>query len=118
MNKLEAEVKLAEPFKTKFYFKHPVGLQTTSILLPHEVFASIYHHYPEAWAILGTFTISKTIYEFIRCSIIMLENHKNSYTAGIRPIIVKNHFGTHRDFGHDELHSRGIMRYMNCDGFW
>ena len=40
---------LPVPFKPKLPYKMGFGEQTTAILLPHEMFAAIYHSYPDAW---------------------------------------------------------------------
>ena len=41
--------KLPAPVQFKSKFKKPIGEQNQSLLLPHEVFASVYEHYPATW---------------------------------------------------------------------
>ena len=38
-----------KPADVSLPFKAPLGDRTQSLLLPHEMFASIYEHYPHAW---------------------------------------------------------------------
>lgn len=40
---------LPQPFITKMNFGAGLGEQTQAILLPHEMFANIYHHYKPTW---------------------------------------------------------------------
>ena len=38
-----------EPCAVSMPFKAPLGDRMQSVLLPHEMFASLYHNYPDAW---------------------------------------------------------------------
>lgn len=49
MARMSAQVHLPEPFAINMPFKAPLGDRLQSVLLPHEMFASLYHDYPEAW---------------------------------------------------------------------
>ena len=42
-------VNLPEPCAVSMPFKAPLGDRMQSVLLPHEMFASLYHNYPDAW---------------------------------------------------------------------
>lgn len=49
MARMSAQVHLPEPFAINMPFKAPLGDRMQSVLLPHEMFASLYHDYPEVW---------------------------------------------------------------------
>ena len=63
MNRCQHMSKLPQPFHEHVKFKAPLGYKDQAFLLPHEMFAHIYHHYPSTWeksilpsnAVLGTF---------------------------------------------------------------
>jgi hypothetical protein len=41
--------KLSPPFKADLPFKEPLGTKPQAFLLPHAMFADMYHNYPEHW---------------------------------------------------------------------
>jgi hypothetical protein len=49
MRHSEGTAKLPNPFICKLPFREPVHEALQSMLLPHELFAAIYHNYPRAW---------------------------------------------------------------------
>ena len=49
MARMSAQVHLPEPFAINMPFKAPRGDRVQSVLLPHEMFASLYHDHPEVW---------------------------------------------------------------------
>ena len=46
---VEPNLMTPKPADISLPFKAPLGDRTQSLLLPHEMFASIYEHYPHAW---------------------------------------------------------------------
>jgi len=49
MLQVEPQVKLPEPFYAQMKFAGPHGEATQAILLPHELFASLFHDYKKGW---------------------------------------------------------------------
>ena len=43
-------VLLAQPFQPRLTFKEPYNQQMQMMLLPHEIFSTLYHSYKEAWS--------------------------------------------------------------------
>ena len=49
MSRCMPQAKLPEPFLFKLPFREPVGLLLQACLLPHQLFAAIYHNYKATW---------------------------------------------------------------------
>lgn len=49
MRKCKGITHIAEPYEAQIDYLPPLGVQKQDILLPHEMFSSIYHDYPDTW---------------------------------------------------------------------
>lgn len=49
MRKCSGIAQVSEPYEAQVDYLPPLGVQKQDLLLPHEVFSSIYHHYPATW---------------------------------------------------------------------
>ncbi|CAE7471903.1 unnamed protein product [Symbiodinium sp. CCMP2592] len=49
MRRVEPNIAVAETYKTKLHFANPAGEHTQEVLLPHELFASMFEHENEAF---------------------------------------------------------------------
>lgn len=49
MAKTRNTSKIPEPMTCKIKFKEPLGVQTSCVLLPHELFSTLFHQYKDTW---------------------------------------------------------------------